>query len=113
MTASEYAQLHIEIPEAMVSIASIPGLPGEHLITVAKDGKSYSFTKRLAEIPTGADVLHRLLYVEANWATMFLREFVGEWPDKTWIGRVEAVKEWIRLRRQRTKLKKMFGNLCP
>jgi len=58
-------------------------------------------------------VLRQLLGIEANYATLFLRDFVAEWADQTFRGRQRAVREWRRLRRQRRKLKQLFQEDCP
>lgn len=63
--------------------------------------------------PTRDEVLHRLLDVEANYATLFLRDFLAQWDDQTFRGRQKAVREWRRLRRQRRKLKQLFEEQCP
>jgi hypothetical protein len=53
------------------------------------------------------------LHNEASAATMYLRDFVADWPDQTYVGRIAAVQSWKDLRRQRAVLLRLYPSECP
>lgn len=111
MTKTQYADLGYHFPECEVSCINY-GPDDPKLVTIRHKGKQDEFTVEIAGQPTIADILF-VLFEEAQQATMYLRDFVKDWGDRTWCGRREAIREWRRLRHQRRRLKALFGDECP
>lgn len=112
MTLDDYARLGYSFPVCEVSQVWNGSDP--RLVTVRlPDGREDSFTLDFGgpEL-TAADCLF-MLFTRAQEATMYLRDFIRDWSDQTWSGRVQAISEWRRLRHQRRRMKALFGDKCP
>jgi hypothetical protein len=111
MTKLEYARLGYNFPECDLSYSAYSESDPKN-VTIRVGKREEFFVVEIPGFPTREDVLFQLMD-EANLATMYLRDFVRDWPNQSWCGRGRAVREWRRLRHQRRQLKTLFGDQCP
>ena len=111
MTTEQYAELGYKFPPAEIAFSGFGS--GPWVVTVTTDFGTGQFVIEQAQLPTTGDVLYTLLEGRARWATLFLRDFVRDWPDQSAHGRSQAIGTWKRLRRERRELKRLFGEACP
>lgn len=111
MTQTEYNRLGYVFPPCEIAYFGLGDDP--KAVTIKHNGVEEDFLVEIRGTPSVHDILYLLIFEQANLATMYLRDFVREWPNQTYCGRRDAIREWRRLRHQRRKLKRLFGDDCP
>lgn len=118
MTKTDYEAVGIALPDCEFAAKLLyRRRDGFYLHELQLDRQGRRATLKMAtttaEPPAREDALYRLLHIEANFATMFLRDFVADREEQTYDGRRAAIREWLRLRRQHRVLKFLFPEDCP